>query len=348
MYRTENITELEALAASQWGMFTSAQAQEVGIRRNQILRMLDANRVERMLYGAYRFTSSAESENAEVKAAWLSVYPKKWAGDRLKAKPFDAVVAGTTAAFLLDAGNYHASPYTFILRQRKQTSRKDIRFLFCKLDEEDVIRKDGLPVTSFERTVYDLLRLNEDPDLIDKFIQDASREQLHVFDDERLATLLTPLAARYGFDQRDGESFAADLINRNASTTQFSRLLGNPSRKISTLLPPSVLEGMKTAFDDSEVMARVFRNSNLTNGIIHTLADSDLATRTLRDTMNKITLSAISQSLQPIHGLDEISKQIVKAYSASMAGLYSDARNDVDSEEPFPPDTEEDMDSCGN
>ena len=75
---------------------------------------------------------------------------------------------------------------------------------------------DGLPTTSFERTAFDLLRLNEDPSLVDGFMRDAASNRAHTFDFERLSKLLAPIASRYGFP-KGGESFAADLILRNAS-----------------------------------------------------------------------------------------------------------------------------------
>ena len=73
MSTIDYITGLYDLAAAQWGMFTSAQAQELGLRRNQITRMVKAERIEPVTYGVYRYTSSAESENIEIKTAWLAV-----------------------------------------------------------------------------------------------------------------------------------------------------------------------------------------------------------------------------------------------------------------------------------
>lgn len=340
MTTIDYITELYDLAAAQWGMFTSAQAQELGLRRNQITRMVKTGRIEPISYGVYRYTSSAESDNIEIKAAWLAVYPKKKAENRLKARPFDAIAAGTTAAALLDAGDFHPSPYTFILQQRKQTSRKDVRFLLCKIDEEDVMREEGLPVTTYERTVYDLLRLNEDPDLVDRFIQDASRKQLHKFDLDRMSMLLSPLAARFGFPRGDGQAFASSLITRNASAIQISRTLADSSYKMNAFLPPSIIENMKTAFDISEVIAPIIKNNNLTSNISHMLADTP-AIHTLRDTINKMTLPAISQSLQMLPKMNELSKQAADVLAASIASLHFDVREDVEYEESSPPDNEE-------
>ena len=72
MVKRSGISELEQLAASQWGMFTTAQAQALGLRRNQISRMVDSMRVEPMCYGVYRFIAGSESEHADLKGARLS------------------------------------------------------------------------------------------------------------------------------------------------------------------------------------------------------------------------------------------------------------------------------------
>lgn len=149
--------------------------------------------------------------------------PKKTA-ERLTLRPYDAVMAGRTAAVALDAGDFHASPYTFIVSRRRQTSREDIRFLHCRLSEIDVMLCDRIPTTSFERTVYDLLRPYEDPDLVDKFMEDAIRKHGHQFDVERLGSLLSPIASRFGYPIGDGISFAASLAARNA-TISNSRTL---------------------------------------------------------------------------------------------------------------------------
>ena len=215
--------ELESLAASQWGMFTTAQAQSLGIRRNQISRMIDAQRIESMCYGVYRFIAGSEPAHADIKAQWLSAFPREAAFERLSRRPFDAVAAAQTATVALGAGDFHASPYTFIVSKRKQTSRRDVRFLQCALAESDVVFCDGIPTTSFERTVYDLLRLNEDPSLVDSFMKDAASRVGYSFDANKMARLLAPLARRFGFKAGNGTAFAADLIARNCTSTQIDR-----------------------------------------------------------------------------------------------------------------------------
>ena len=271
MHRSDNMAELEFLAASQWGMFTTAQAQNLGMRRNQVARMVDACKVEPVCYGVYRYVAGAEPSQVDVKAAWMSVYPKKTAADRLSSKPFDAVLAGASAAFAFGAGDFHASPYTFITNHRKQTSRKDIRFLQCAIDDSDVVLVDGIPVTSFERTVYDLIRLSEDPDLIDGFMRDAARKTGHVFDLEKLGSLLTGLAPRHGFAAGDGRAFAADLIARNTAAYQVAaagdslkRALDAAARSVQKAMEsnPAFEELRKTSSDLSKLYASAYPDLN--------------------------------------------------------------------------------------
>ena len=283
MSKRSNISELEHLAASQWGMFTTAQAQTIGFRRNQILRMVDAMRVEPMCYGVYRFVAGDEPVHANLKAAWLSVYPRETAAERLAKKPFDAVVAARTAAKALGAGDFHMSPYTFITANRKQTSRNDMKFLGCSLDESDIVMVDGLPTTSFERTVFDLLRLDEDPSLVDGFMRDAAGNRAHVFDFERLAKLLDPIASRHGFSEGGG-FFAADLIFRNASDVLVGRA-------------HDVLRSAIVDICESEAFQSARRSAStlLLDVLGNTAVASNLETmrRTLLDSIGNLHLGAV-------------------------------------------------------
>ncbi|QJC22234.1 type IV toxin-antitoxin system AbiEi family antitoxin domain-containing protein [Arcanobacterium buesumense] len=215
------MVELENLAMSQWGMFTTAQAQQMGVRRNQISRLRDAGRVEELTYGVYQYVSGNQTSHADVKAAWLSVFPKETVYDRLNKPYFDAVISGRTAAYMHGVGDFHASPYTFTLSVRKQTTRDDIRYFRQEIDSKDIILVEHVPVTTLERTIYDLIRLGEDPDLIANMIADAARNEYR-FDHERLAYLLKPLAKKHGYTAGDGEAFARDLFARNAALLQLN------------------------------------------------------------------------------------------------------------------------------
>ena len=94
---------------------------------------------------------------------------------------------------------------------------------------------DGIPTTSFERTVYDLLRLYEDPDHVDKFMEDAVRKHGHQFDIDRLGSFLSPIASRYGYPVGDGMAFAASLAARNATDVQLAHVTDSVSQTLALL-----------------------------------------------------------------------------------------------------------------
>ncbi len=320
MKKSLNMTELENLAVSQWGLFTTAQAQELGVRRNQVSRMVSSGKIEPIGYGAYRFATGEETSSAGVKAAWLSVYPKEFAFKRLKKRPFDTVVSGRTAAAMHGVGDFYASPYTFAVNQRKQTNREDMRYLQRPVDEADVVFIDGLPVTNIERTVYDLIKSHEDPDLVDKFMSDASRKKGHVFNRDRLSQLLAPLAFRNGFRKNDGESFAADLIARNAANIQLenagkmlartlsssyshSELLQKLDRIQETLdsaLPPGIISSLQEAAKPLQTLTRsAFINNDATRRLSELYQE-------LAPVATILTIPNLGASLQPIDWLREL------------------------------------------
>ena len=173
MKKSENIRELEYLASSQWGLFTTAQAAAIGVGRTQVSRMVGYGTVEPVRRGVYRYAVGEETSHLYVKAAWLACYPKLTAAERLRRRPHDAVLACATAASLHGIGNFHEDPYTFIVHRRRQTSVADLSFHLWELDEHDVTYVDTLPVTTMERTVADLVRERHDPDHIMRTAQAA-------------------------------------------------------------------------------------------------------------------------------------------------------------------------------
>lgn len=222
MKTNENISALTELASSQWGMFTTAQAASEGVSRTQLGRMSEDGRIEPLARGTYRFTAAGDTAHAGTKAAWLSLSPGKSAYERLKARPRDYVAAGRTAAVLLGDTDLHAEPYCFTTNHGKRTTRADIRLLPWPADKRDAVMVDGIPTTTPERTVADLVRMREDPSLVANFVAEmASRG--HIFDRERCTELLAPLAARNGYRKGDGESFAMDVVGRSASPEMLRR-----------------------------------------------------------------------------------------------------------------------------
>ena len=200
------LRELGDLTASQWGMVTTAQAAARGITRLQLSRLAEDGHLERVAYGIYRDAGTPPERHDSLKAAWLSIEPRRTALDRLKSKPPDAVVSGSTASYLLGLGDLVPEPYEFTVPRRRQTQRTELTFRVRQLPPESLTRREGLPVTTPEQTVADLVEARVDLSLVAGVLSEAE-----ALDSARLADLLSPLASRNGFKRGDGQGFLAEL-----------------------------------------------------------------------------------------------------------------------------------------
>src|SRR5665647_620859 len=141
---TDVVARASQLAAGQWGLLTTAQAAREGITRLQLARLADAGVLERLGRGVYATTSSAD-EHLSLRAAWLALDPARTAEERLKSPTTTGVVSHASAAGLHNLGDLLD-------------------------DEQDVTIVEGLPVTTEERTIADLLRAGHDPEHVAQII----------------------------------------------------------------------------------------------------------------------------------------------------------------------------------
>ena len=240
MPNRDNMKSVFELASSQWGLFTAAQALAAGASRTQLSRLAARGRIEPASYGTWRLAEGEETPHASVKAAWLSLRPKKTAYDRLRARPRDAVVAGRTAACMHGDVSFYESPFSFDVASPKRTARGDVELRPWPVDEHDVVIIEGLPVTSVERTVADLVRGREDPSLAGGFVSGVCSRG-HVVDEPRLAELLAPLAARNGYPKGDGRSFANEIVSGYAVDAQVRFAAESIARVLAAPVPADEL-----------------------------------------------------------------------------------------------------------
>ena len=166
MRTLEALRILSDLTASQWGMVTTAQAARVCVTRLQLSRLTEQGHLERIGHGLYRDTGTPPDRFDSVKAAWLSINPSLTAQERLARMPADAVASGATAAYLLGLGGLVPEPYQFTVCTRRQTQRPEIAFRFRQLQSQSVTLREGIPVTTPEQTVADLLDEGMDKSLV--------------------------------------------------------------------------------------------------------------------------------------------------------------------------------------
>jgi hypothetical protein len=200
---------VSGIAASQWGLLTTAHAEAAGVSRSSLARMCDRGDLERVGQGVY-VLAGADDALTPLRAAWLSLAPPLTPEERLAQLPGLAVVSHASAAALHRLGDLPHDLTEFIVPELRRTIRPGVRLYQAHLEATDVTIAEGLPVTIIERTIADLLgsRRHGDPEHIARIVGDALVEAR--LDVDRLAVLLDPLASRY--KHPDGEAVVDWLV----------------------------------------------------------------------------------------------------------------------------------------
>ncbi len=198
MRTIEAIRAINDIAASQRGLFTTAQAQAAGVDRYVLSRLESLGNVERLAKGVYRMGGSPSTREEDVLAAWLSVEPGRRPGEL----PSEGapVAMGATAAWLHGLGEIGPSPYEFCMPHRKQTKRPGLVLRKRRLDPEDVTLVAGIPTTKPARTVADLIDYGEDLSLVANALADALDRNM-IDDEGALRESIDARGARCGMSK---------------------------------------------------------------------------------------------------------------------------------------------------
>ncbi len=204
------LRELAEVSASQWGMVTSAQAAIRGVTRLDLSRLSESGDLIRLAHGVYLNAGAPSGAHLEVRAAWLSSEPARLASERLSDGHRGVVISGQTAAWLQGIGDFRSNRTQLTTPIRRQTQRADIHYRQRDLSEKDVTIRDGLPVTTLERTIADLVEDRVDLSIVANALRDASRKsRLNL---EALADNLIPLVERNGHRKGDGVALLDQLL----------------------------------------------------------------------------------------------------------------------------------------
>lgn|GEM_PF-152752 len=201
---------LAEVSESQWGMVTSAQANARGVSHMNLTRLTESGDLIRLSHGVYKDAGAPGGEYDEVRSAWLASEPTRLAWDRLQEKPPQVIVSGESAAAVHGIGNLRAMRSEFTTPSRRQTQRPDVRYRTRTLTGDDVTVREGLPVTTPERTIADLVEQRTQLDHVAGALRDAARKSR--LDVDRLSELLGPLAKRNGHAKGDGSALLEELL----------------------------------------------------------------------------------------------------------------------------------------
>lgn len=104
MDAVEALESLELLGADQWGLVTSAQAQDNGISKVWLQRLNARGVLQRLRHGVYGLPSSQPGHLRDVQGAWLSVSTTALEPESDETA-WPAVVSGASAAALHKIGD---------------------------------------------------------------------------------------------------------------------------------------------------------------------------------------------------------------------------------------------------
>ncbi len=201
---------LADLAAAQWGLVTTSQANEEGVSRTHLNRLTIAGVLVRLTHGVYAMRTSAGEDLLDLRCAWLTLDPTRLAADRLTDPTPAAVVSHASAAHLHGHGDLLADRHEFTVPTRKQTRRPELHLHRGNLPAADVTVHHGLPVTTPTRTVLDLISAHHDGEHVAGVLAGAVRA--HQVDLDDLAPRLAPFAPRFGLPHYDGDAVLAHLL----------------------------------------------------------------------------------------------------------------------------------------
>lgn len=159
------------LCSSQKGLFTTAQATALGIDRMSLSRLAAHGQIEPVARGVFKAAAAPSIRGEDIYAAWLATDPATPA--YLRPVNGNVCVASLgTAAWLHCLGELKPEPITFSHPNRKQTRNPSVRFLRRSLPADDICIAEGIPTTTPERTILDLLDYGEDLSLVAAVLRD--------------------------------------------------------------------------------------------------------------------------------------------------------------------------------
>ncbi len=139
-----NFDTLYLIAESQAGYFTSAQATEVGYNRQRLYDLANRGKFIRVQHGIYRLVHFPTSRFEDLQIASLRT-------------GLDSVVSHESALAVYELSDIIPTKTHIIIPRTGSRRRKGIQLHTNKLDDDEIIQREGLRITTVERTISDVI-----------------------------------------------------------------------------------------------------------------------------------------------------------------------------------------------
>ncbi len=165
------MTELFELAEANDGLFTSKQAREKGIKDSVLVRLAQRGRLVRTARGVYRIAHYPADRFAQYREAIL------WA--QASHGPEQIALSHETALLIFGLSDVNPAKVHLTVPKRARLRREKPGWIVihrAELARRDLTEHEGMPVTSPERTITDVLTSTHRVELARQAITDARRE----------------------------------------------------------------------------------------------------------------------------------------------------------------------------
>ena len=152
--------KLYRIAEPQGGYFTSAQAAQAGFSRKLLWYHQKTGKLLRTAHGVYRLEHFPASPFEDLFVAWLRCGPK-------------SAISHQSALTVYDLSDVIPSETHVTVPRTASRRRAGIRLHTNRLHARDVVKREGVPVTSVPRTIADVARAGASEDHVAQAIRDA-------------------------------------------------------------------------------------------------------------------------------------------------------------------------------
>jgi predicted transcriptional regulator of viral defense system len=156
---------LYQIAEAQAGYFSATQAKTGCFSHERLSANVKNGRFVRIAQGVYRLRNFPGSPYEDLFAAWLR------AGS-------SAVVSHESALAVYELSDIMPSEIHLIVSRNASRRRKGIRQHTNLLRKDEITRRNGLPITTVERTLVDLIKTGLAEEIIHQAIQEALQRGL--------------------------------------------------------------------------------------------------------------------------------------------------------------------------
>lgn len=160
---------LYKIVEDQGGYFTAAQARSVGFSWERLSNNVKSDQFDRVFRGVYRFVKFPSSRYEDLFIAWLRAGP-------------ESVISHESALSVYGLSDIIPSEIYVIVPRTASRRGKGIKYHTNKLEDYEVTRREGLPVTTLPRTIADISRSGVPEEQVVMAIRDGIEKGLISFD----------------------------------------------------------------------------------------------------------------------------------------------------------------------